>query len=119
MANDKTKNLKGNGHINVSNVNAMNSECITLTYTVWNFKNDRQVAEVRQAIYDLVDDQVTFGKETKDWTGDEEKVKLKVKIRSCKNEKKAHTIKSEIDQYIKKKGGQTTLDESAVEEEDN
>ena len=108
---DKTI-LKGNGRINVSNVNAVNSECILLSYTIWNFKDQKQMTSIKNGIYDLVQEEITFDMEIKDFTGDDEKVKLKVKIKSCKNEKKAHTIKSEIDQYIKKKGGQTTLDQN-------
>ena len=112
---DKTSVLKGNGHINVSTVNAVNSECITLTYTVWNFKSPTQVQEVRNSIYDLVKDPVSFDMEIKNWNEDEEKLKLKAKVKACHNEKKAHQIKKLIDEYIKKKGGQTTLDESVGE----
>ena len=108
---DKTI-LKGNGRINVSNVNAVSSECILLTYTIWNFKDQKQMTSIKNGIYDLVQEETTFDMEIKDFTGDDEKVKLKVKIKSCKNERKAHTIKKEIDQFIKQKGGQTTLDES-------
>ncbi len=108
---DKTI-LKGNGRINVSNVNAVSSECILLTYTIWNFKDQKQMTSIKNAIYDLVPGEISFDLELKDYTGDSEKVKLKAKIKSCRNEKKAHTIKKEIDQYIKQKGGQTTLDES-------
>lgn len=107
----KTTILKGNGHINVSNVNAVDSECITLTYTMRNFKSQKHVTEVRNAIFDLVKDPIMFDLEVKNWNEDEEQLILKAKVRACGNEKKAHTIKKQIDEYISKKGGQTTLDQ--------
>ena len=107
----KTTTLKGNGHINVSNVNAVDSECITLTYTMRNFKSQRQVEEVKNSIYDLIKDPVTFDMEIKNWNEEEELLILKAKVRACGNERKAHTIKKQIDEYISKKGGQTTLDQ--------
>lgn len=109
---DKTKNLKGNGNISVSNVNSMSSECITLTYTIWNFKNKNQVSKIKKDIEDLVDSEVAFDLGIQDYSGLEEKYKLKVKVKACEKEKLAHTIKEEIDNYIKEAGGQTTLDES-------
>jgi len=114
-----TKTIKGNGHINTSNVNALNSECITLTYTVWQFKNPKQVTAIQKGISDIVSaDDVTFALEISDYQGLEEKYKLKASIKSCNKEKQAHDIKEKIDKYIKAKGGQTTLDESAVEEDE-
>ena len=113
---EKTKKLKGNGHINVSNVNSINSECILLTYTVWNFKNQKQVTEIKKGLLDIIDeDDVSFDLEVKDWTGEEEKQKLKIKVKSCNDEKRAHVIKQDLDKFIKTKGGQTTLDESLEE----
>lgn len=108
---DKTK-LKGNGHINVNNVNGINSECITLTYTIWNFKDIKQVTSIQNGLYELIDQDVVFDLETKNRGGDSESHKLKVKIKSCHKEKQAHNIKTTIDEYVRKKGGQTTLDES-------
>ena len=108
---DKTI-LRGNGHINVSNVNGVNSECITLTYTIWNFKDEKQVTSIKNALFDLIDQDVVFDLETKDLDGESEQYKLKIKIKSCHKEKQAHNLKTLIDEYIKKKGGQTTLDES-------
>lgn len=109
----KTTVLKGNGSISVSNVNAENSECITLTYTMRNFKSEKQVQEVKNSIYDFVKDPVTFDLTVKNWNEDEEQLILKAKIRACGNERKAHNIKKQIDEYIHKKGGQTTLDQVA------
>jgi len=104
--------IKGNGHISVSNVNALNSECITLTYTIGNFKNSKQVTTVRNELFDLVDQEISFDLLVTNWDGEDEKLKLRAKIKSCNNEKKAHTIKAAIDEFIKKKGGQTILDET-------
>lgn len=104
--------IKGKGHINVSNVNAINNECITLTYTIWNFKSQNQVTEIKNGLYDLVKDEVHFDLEVKNWNDDDEKLKLKVKVKACGSERKAHVIKKEIDQFIQKKGGQTTLDQT-------
>jgi len=109
---DKTKNIKGNGHINTSNVNGVNSECILLTYTVWNFKTRTQVDKIKKGIEKIVDAEITFDLQLQDYNGLEEVPKLKAKIKSCHKEKEAHTIKATIDEYIRKEGGQTTLDES-------
>lgn len=109
--------IKGNGHINVSNVNAVSKECITLTYTIWNFKTQKQVTDIKNGIYDLVQEEVHFDLEVKDWDDDEEKLKLKIKVKACNSERKAHTIKKDIDQFIQKKGGQTTLDQN-LEDDD-
>ncbi len=116
---DKTKTLRGNGHINVSNVNSINSECILLTYTVWNFKTESQIKTIRQKIYDLVEGELSFELQISDWDGEEEKYKLKAKIKSCQKEAKAHKIKKELDEFIKKIGGQTTLDEELGEGEND
>lgn len=110
MASNNTV-LKGNGHINVSNVNAVDSECITLTYTMRNFKSQKQVQDVRNSIYDLIKDPIIFDLEVKNWNEENEQLILKAKVKSCGNERKAHNIKKLIDEYISKKGGQTTLDQ--------
>jgi len=109
---DKTTKLKGNGHINVSNVNSVNSECILLTYTIWNFKDSKQITSMKNAIYDMIDGDISFDLQVMDWTGEEERQKLKCKIKSCNKEKEAHKIKTQLDEFIRKKGGQTTLDEA-------
>ncbi len=107
----KTTVLKGNGSISVSNVNAANSECITLTYTMRNFKSQKQVQDVRNAIYDLIKDPIIFDLVVQNWNEEEEELILKAKVKACGNERKAHNIKKIIDEYISKKGGQTTLDQ--------
>jgi len=121
MKSKDTKTIKGNGHINVSNVNAMNSECITMSYTIWQFKGAKQVGVVQKGIKKLLEpqtDDVQFHLEISDYQGADESYKLKTKIKSCRKEKEAHTIKGIIDEYIRGIGGQTTLDESIGDGED-
>lgn len=110
---DKTI-INGSGHIAVSKVNSK-SECVLLTYTIWNFKDEKQLKSIKSGIYDLVDEDISFDLRISDWLDDDEKFTLKAKVKSCHNEKKAHRIKMQIDQFIQKKGGQTTLDESIKE----
>ena len=113
---EKNKEIKGKGHINVSNVNAINNECITLTYTIWDFKSQQQVKEIKNGLYTLVKEEVHFDLEVKNWNDDDEKLKLKIKVKACNSERKAHVIKKEIDEFVKQKGGQTTLDQSLENE---
>ena len=110
MAN-KNQDVKGNGHINVTNVNSQNSQCIFLTYTLHGIADLEHAKTICNKIMDLVDVEVKFNVEQTDWRGDDEKTVLKVKIKDCRNEKKAHVYKASIDEFIKKIGGQTTLDE--------
>lgn len=116
MAN-KSKTLRGNGNINVSNVNSKNSECVTLTYTMRNIRSERQLVEIKNTIYNAIDDPITFDRETKNWDEDNEELILKVKIKACDNEKKAHGFKKILDGIVQIKGGQTTLDEAIGAEE--
>jgi len=115
---DKNADVKGNGHINVTNVNSKNSQCIFLTYTLWGIENVEQAKTLTNKITDLVPDvEMKFDLQQSDWRGDNEKTTLKIKIKDCRNEKKAHIYKEKIDEYIKKIGGQTTLDETFGEGE--
>ena len=107
----KTKTLRGYGHINVSNVNSENSECITLTYSTSNIKSMKDIPVLEKEFDDLIDEELLFDLEVIGHNTTEPKIKLKAKVKTCDNEDRGHEISSIFDKHIKKKGGQTTLDE--------
>lgn len=107
---EKTKILRGHGSLNTSNVNA-SSECITLTYTMKNIKKQSDIPTLEKEIGSLVDEDVDFDLEIKKHTSPEPEIILKAKVKTCENESRGHEVKETFDKYLKKKGGQTTLDE--------
>jgi sRNA-binding carbon storage regulator CsrA len=111
----KTKNLRGRGSMSTSNVNSQ-SECITLTYAVKNIKAPKDIAILEKEISDLIEEEIIFDLEIKDHSSDQEEIVLKAKVKTCNDEARGHEIKEIFDKFIKKKGGQTTLDESRGEE---
>ena len=38
-------------------------------------------------------------------------IKMKYKIKTCDSEERARDLKEKVDTYVKRQGGQTTLDE--------
>jgi len=106
----KTKILTGHGTLGVSNLNS-ESECITLTYTTFNIKSAKDVAALEEEFTNLVDDEMTFDLLITDHGTTEQAVKLKTKVKTCESEARGREIKETFDTFIKKKGGQTTLDE--------
>lgn len=112
MAN-KNSNVKGTGRISISKVNSKD-QCILLSYSISGISDTEQAKTICNKITDLIPDdaEIKFILQQNDWRGDSEKIVLSTSIKACSSEKKAHTFKKEIDAYIKKIGGQTTLDES-------
>lgn len=107
----KPKKLRCGGSINTSNVNGGN-QCITLTYAV---KNVGRLLQAKQLIIEMdnlhdVED-ATSTIEIHDFDSDKEMIDVKYKLKSCDGEAEAHIIKTKLDTFLKKKGGQTTLDE--------
>ena len=51
-----------------------------------------------------------------DHEGDSQAIKLKAKIKTCDDEDLGHELSATFDKYIKKKGGQTSLDASMGDE---
>jgi hypothetical protein len=107
---EKTKILSGHGSMNTSNVNS-NSECITLTYTVKNIRLQKDILNIEKELEELVDEDIIFDLEIKGHTSPEPEFVLKAKVKTCNNEERGHEIKEIFDKFLKKKGGQTTLDE--------
>ncbi len=107
---EKTKKIKGHGNLTTSNVNS-NSECITLTYTVKNIKNQKDIPTLEAEFRELVEEDVNFDLEIKNHTSSEPEIVLKAKVKTCDNEERGHEVKKVFDKFLKKKGGQTTLDE--------
>lgn len=107
----KNKGVKGHGHINVSNVNSENSQCITFTYSITGLKSMNALGTLVDELDKLHDEETTANVEIEDWGTDEEVIKLKYKTKTCGDEKAVHTLKKTLDKHLKKKGGQTTLDE--------
>lgn len=109
----KTKNIRGHGHLVTSNVNSENSQCITLTYSVSRIKSMKDVLPIERELSDLVDEDIGFDLEVKGHNSEEQEIKIKAKIKTCDDEDKGHLISEIFDKHIKKKGGQTTLDEGS------
>ncbi len=104
------KKTKGLGHINISNVDGR-SECITLTYSLRNINNITAAKKIITELDKLHKESATTDVIISDFETDEEKFNLKYKIKACEGESYARDIKSKLDAYVAKKGGQTTLDE--------
>ena len=109
----KLKESKTNGAIGISNVGSSKAECITLTYSlkenlqslenIMNVRNDmdavhKEESKVTVTITNFSDPEV-------------QDFQMKYQIKACNNEKLARTIKADLDDYVNKNGGQTTLDE--------
>lgn len=108
---EKTPVLRGHGHINVSNVNSAQSECITFTYSAKNIKTLKEAAEIKKAFDDLSSQDGGYEVLIENYGTKEETISSKYKLKLCDSEQSARDVKKDLDQYIKKKGGQTTLTE--------
>ena len=95
-----------------SNVNSEKSECITLTYTVSNIGKISDVQKLNEELDALHDEDSVCDYEVRNFGSPDQEIKLKHKIKTCDSEANGHDIKEKLDQFIKKRGGQTTLDES-------
>jgi len=109
--------IKAMGTISTSNVNNPNSQCITLTYTISNVKNMKAVAVLTGELDEIHSETSQVDIEVKDYGGDGEAYKMKYKVKTCENEATAHIVKHKLDSFLKKKGGQTTLDVTPAETE--
>lgn len=114
----KTPVLMGHGHINVSNVNSAKSECITFTYSTKNIPSLEDAKKLKKA-YDDISGESESGYEIliENAESKEQKISSKYKIKLCESEQDARDIKKELDGYVKRKGGQTTLTEDFTESE--
>ena len=107
------------GTISTSNVNNPNSECITLTYAITGVKSQKGVKDLTQELDQLHNDESKVDLEIKDFDGDLQSLKMKYKVKSCDSEENAHIIKAKLDKFLKKQGGQTTLDVILKGDEDD
>lgn len=112
----KPKILRGHGHINVSNVNSKNSECITLTYSIKHVGSLKNANELKDELDDLTGEDSNASVEITNLGDGEEQYDMKYKVKTCDNEARAREIKSDVDKHLKKKGGQTTLTEDFAKE---
>ena len=111
------KQLRANGHINIPNVGS-NSECIGLTYTIRGLKSISQLEKLGKGLDKKHDGESSLGLVINNLNGGEfEEIIGKYKIRACDSDEDARGIKDKCDKYLKKQGGQTTLD--APDEEDD
>jgi hypothetical protein len=103
--------LKAMGTISTSNVNNPNSECITLTYAISGVSSLTGVKKLSEELDELHNEEAKVDLELKNY-GDKDlqSIKMKYKVKTCSSEKDAHTIKEKLDKFLKKQGGQTTLD---------
>lgn len=108
----KTKTLTSHGNLTTSNLNSSISECITLTYDVYNAKTVLEAKQINDELKSLdsstesTTDIIIHNYGTKD-----ESVQVKYKVKKCGSDEDARETKEKFDKYIKKKGGQTTLTE--------
>jgi hypothetical protein len=107
----KTKTLRGYGHINVSNVNSETSECITLTYAIAHVGTIANATKLKAELDNLHEQEAEATVEISKFGDKESDVSMKYKIKTCESEKLARDTKKTIDLHLKKKGGQTTLTE--------
>lgn len=105
------------GHINQSNVNHPNSECTTLTYSIKNIETLEKATELQEKLDDLHDEDAVVNLEISDYNYEGESISMKYKVKTCDNPADAAKIKLKLDQYLKKIGGQTTLDAMIPEDE--
>jgi len=110
--------LRGHGHINVSNVNSPNSECITLTYSIKNVGSVTKASQLRKELDDITGEESKTQVEISNLGDQEETVDMKYKVKTCEHEARAREIKQDVDKFLMKKGGQTTLTETFNEEQE-
>lgn len=108
---EKQKILKGYGHINVANVNSETSECITLTYAIKHVGSVSKANQLKKELDDISGEESIASVEITNLGDKDEDVDMKYKVKTCDSEKRAREIKKDLDLYLKKKGGQTTLTE--------
>ncbi len=107
--------LKAIGTIGLSNVGSNTKECRTLTYSV---KGAETLLNVRKLVADM--DKISGLDESivdvmlKNLDTTDAEVNFSYKTRECQTEQEARSIKVKLDHFLKKKGGQTTLDEVEV-----
>ncbi len=110
----KLKESKTNGAIAISNVGSSKAECITLTYSLKeNLKSLDNITKVRNEMDNLHSEESKVTVTISNFSDLEvEDYQMKYQIKACGNEKLARKIKSDLDEYVHKQGGQTTLDEA-------
>ena len=111
--------IKAMGTISTSNVNNPNSECITLTYTIQGLKNMKAIGILTGELDGLIGGEESHvDVEIKNLGEEYISYKMKYKVKTCDSEERAHDIKADLDKFLKKKGGQTTLDVAPKEDDD-
>ena len=114
----KSKTLRGHGHINVSNVDSEKSECVTMTYSVMNVKSISQASSLKTEMDKKHSENSIVILEVTGLDSKDQSIKMKYKVKACGDEAKAREIKGKLDKFLQKKGGQTTLTEEFDEEEE-
>lgn len=114
MAPAKDTKIKGHGNLTVSNVNSPNSECRTLTYTIFNIKKLEDVPAILKKCARAHDEEQSVDLQISGFGEKDPKITAKLKIKSCDDEELAHEVKKKLDACIRKIGGQTTLDEEGI-----
>lgn len=109
----KLKESKTNGSIGISNVGSSKAECITLTYTLKdNLQSLDNIAKVQEEMDTLTKAESKVTVTISNFRDNEvEDYVMKYQVKSCGDEKQARDYKSKLDDYVKKQGGQTSLDE--------
>lgn len=107
----KTKTIRGYGHVNISNLNSETSECITLTYAIAHLGTISNATKLKAELDDLHDETAEASLEISKFGDGDSDVSMKYKIKTCESEMLARELKKTIDLHLKKKGGQTTLTE--------
>ncbi len=102
--------IKAMGTISTSNVNNPNSECITLTYTISGVEDLEGVTKLQKQLDKCHNEDSRVDLEIKAFGEEMQGLKMKYKVKTCDSEETAHNIKADLDAFLKKKGGQTTLD---------
>ena len=103
--------MKGLGTISCSNVNHPNSQCITLTYTIKDIGKFSDAKPLAKELNGVASEEGVVEVTVKDLGTKDEQTDMKWKAKDCTDEAGLHTIKKKLDIFLKKEGGQTTLDE--------
>lgn len=105
---------RSGGHISISNVDGR-AECVTLTYTIKNLANLKQIKQTIREMDELHEQTSITDVSIPDFDTEDEQFNLKYKIKACNDESLARSIKAKLDKYVGETGGQTTLDEIGKE----
>lgn len=104
--------LRATGTLSLSNMGSESKQCRTLTYAVKDAGSLTKVKELRNEMDRITELDSTVEVTIKDFGTSDQEVDFKYKSKECASEPAALLVKKQLDKFLKKKDGQTTLDET-------